>query len=527
MSLTFSLLDRFNALAQKQGLPLEPMDWFEIEYRDGGSRTVLGLEVRGTCSGERLWVRTLEHGGNSAYQLDAEGIWWPPEGIEHCLRPARWHDGPRMMLVNPTEAHLQAVRQDLEATLAWVQAHRALQARLTTLASLQRATEELEDLEAQFAAVRQSQGSQAVPRAEQRLLAFLNTRLAKQIEERGDAAIDVSPTDYQARLEQEWSRLRAEELLPVFYVLRDLTAQAKRNGIRLNVVEGALPGLLIGHLLGLTPLDPLAHGLPFEPWFSSWNGDPRIAIHAESEHAAALHQWVKPRAQRHGFQVEVKPSRPLSMLNHAFRTSGLKRPPRAAWEPYDPKVFECLQRGDLERYGLDPDGLESNLVPIHPTEFRHLMAWTVLGRCWGLGREQLITYVDRRLGRDRDDTENLTAHSALEETYGLLLYQEQATAIIVRLSGCTDQDGEILRKELGSGNPLRSEIARNRIRESAQLQGIPSKEVDAMVDQIQKEGPRAFSKCHAAGQAGLVYELAWWMTNRPDCLWSSPNPETK
>ncbi len=522
MSHIFPLLDRFNAFAQKQGLPLEPMEWFEIEFRDGGSRTVLGLEVRGTFSGERLWVRTLEHGSSSPYQLDAEGFWWPPAGIELCLRSARWHDGPRMMLVNPTEAHVVAAQQDLEATLAWVLAHRALQTRLTTLASMERATEELEGLGTHFGVNRHSDGTQVPLGAEQRLLTLLRTRLAKQIEERGDEASDWSPTDYQARLEQEWSRLRADELLPVFYVLHDLSAQAKRNGIRIGAVEGALPGILVAHLLGLTTLDPLAHGLPFEPWFNSWNGDPRIAIHAEAEHAEALHQWVKPRAQRHGLQIEVKPSQPLSILSAAFRTSGLTRPPREAWQPFDPQVFEWLQRGELERFGLDPDGLESNLVPIHPTEFHHLMAWILLGRCWGLGRERLITYVDRRLSKGIDGTANLTTHSVLEETYGLLLYQEQISALSVHLSGCGDEAGERLRKELVSGNPSRVQMARNHIRELALPRGTSSEEVNTVLDQIQQDGPRTFSKCHSASQASLAYELAWWMTYKPDCMetWS-------
>lgn len=512
MSLIFSLLDRFNAFAQKQGLPLEPMDWFEIEFRDGGSRTVLGLEVRGTCFGERLWLRTLEHGSSSPYSQDADGFWLPPSGIEQCLRPARWHDGPRMMLVNPTEGHLQAVRQDLEATLEWALAHRALQTRLTTLASMERATEELENLGAHFGIHRPADGSQRPLQAEQRLLTLLRTRLAKRIEERRDEASDWSPSDYQARLEQEWNRLQAEELLPVLYVLHDVSAQAQRNGIRIGAVEGSLPGLLVAHLLRLTTLDPVAHSLPFEPWFSSWNGDPRIAIHAESEHAEALQHWAKPRAQRHSFQVEVKPSRPLSILATAFRNSGFTRPPREAWQPFDPKVFESLQRGELEKFGLDPDGLESNLVPIHPTEFSHLMAWTVLGRCWGLGREGLITYVDRRFGRGIGDTAGLPTLPLLEETYGLLLYQEQASALIVRLSGCGDEAGEQLRKELVSGNPSRLQMTRNHIRELALSNGTSSEEVNTVLDQIQQEGPRTFSKCHAASQASLVYELAWWMT---------------
>jgi len=514
MSLTFDLLDRFKALAQRSGMPLEPMEWFEVDFWDGGSRTVLGLDVRGTCSGERLWIRTLDHGGVSSYLGDEDGCWWPPTGPESCLRPARGQDGPQMMLVAPTEAHLQAIREDIEATLAWIQSHRALQTRLTTLASLESAAAKLEDMGAHFAPSGFPEDPQGVLRAEAKLLTFLEARVLKAFGEGDGKTKDLSPMNHQARLAREWAWIQAEGLLPVFYVLYDLSVHAQRNGVRLGAAGGALPGLLTAHLLALTSLDPVVHGLPCEPWFNAWAGDPRIVIHAEVDHAAAFQQWVKPRARRHGFQVEVKPSRPLSMISKAFRASGLPRPPHEAWEPFDPKVFECLQQGEVEGFGLDPEGLESNLVPIHPTEFRHLVAWAVLGHCWGLGRKRLLAYVDRRCGRGTDETGNRTTPPALEESYGLLLYQEQVSALIVQFSGCSEAEGDQLRKEWVSGNPIRAQKARQRVLELAVARGSSPDVLEALMDQIEQEGPRTFCKCHATSQAGLAYELAWWMTNK-------------
>ncbi len=137
MGPTLTLLRRFEARAKAAGHVLEPLMWFEIFFLERGRGTVLGLEIQRVASGERLWIRTLDHGRPSPFVRDPDGFWGPRDG--------GWRAGAGGWL-GPAE--LEATCLDLEATQAWIQDLSARVSGRGTRPSLARALEALADLEA-------------------------------------------------------------------------------------------------------------------------------------------------------------------------------------------------------------------------------------------------------------------------------------------------------------------------------------------------------------------------------------------
>jgi len=99
---------------------------------------------------------------------------------------------------------------------------------------------------------------------------------------------------------------------------------------------------------------------------------------------------------------------------------------------------------------------------------------------------------------------------ALEETLGVILFQEQVLKVARDLAGFTPGQGEQLRRALGSKN---AEAAIERLRAAflggAAARGAPLSVAAAVFEQLRAFGSYSFPKSHAAAFAVIVYQSAW------------------
>lgn len=69
---------------------------------------------------------------------------------------------------------------------------------------------------------------------------------------------------YEDRLEYELSVLRTNDAINYFAIVGDICRWANDNGVRMGAGRGSAAGCLVSYLVGITQLDPIAHGLLFE-----------------------------------------------------------------------------------------------------------------------------------------------------------------------------------------------------------------------------------------------------------------------
>jgi len=119
-------------------------------------------------------------------------------------------------------------------------------------------------------------------------------------------------------------------------------------------------------------------------------------------------------------------------------------------------------------------------------------------------------YIRRRMGQETVSYPHPLLRPALEETLGVILFQEQVLRVAEALAGFTPGQGEQLRRALGA-NRGAAAIApfRDAFRAGAIARGVAPHIADAVFRQLEAFGGYSFPKSHAAAFAVIVYQSAW------------------
>ena len=103
----------------------------------------------------------------------------------------------------------------------------------------------------------------------------------------------------------------------------------------------------------------------------------------------------------------------------------------------------------------------------------------------------------------------------LEETYGIMVYQEQVMQIAQKLAKYSLGEGDILRRAMGKKDHAQMEKEREKFRKGAIENGISDGIATAIFDKMEKFASYGFNKSHAAAYGFLTYVTAYLKANYP------------
>ena len=189
-----------------------------------------------------------------------------------------------------------------------------------------------------------------------------------------------------------------------------------------------------------------------------------------------------------------------------------------ALETDDEKVYELLSRGDtLGVFQLDSGGMQELLKRMKPTGFNDIVASLALYRPGPMGVNAHWDYADRKNGRKpitpiHPELEE-PLKEILDETYGLIVYQEQIMRISQKVANYTAGEADGFRKAMGKKKP--EVLAQQYEKFSAGMfdNGYSKEAVDALWGTIEPFASYAFNKSHAAGYALVSYWTAYMKAN--------------
>ena len=182
----------------------------------------------------------------------------------------------------------------------------------------------------------------------------------------------------------------------------------------------------------------------------------------------------------------------------------------------DPEVWDLICSGKTK--GVFQ--LESNLgrhwaKQLKPRNISELAALISLIRpgclkAYADGKSMTQHYVDRKAGKDIVSYPHESLEDLLQETYGVLVYQEQSMKIAQKLAGFDLKDADSLRKAIGKKKAgLMAEVKKS-FTEGAQKLNIVSKEIaEEIFSWIEKSNRYAFNKSHAVSYAINAYWSAY------------------
>src|ERR1700716_1425699 len=210
----------------------------------------------------------------------------------------------------------------------------------------------------------------------------------------------------------------------------------------------------------------------------------------------------------------------LTILDDAVKLIAQTRDERIA--------LEGLQLDDQETYqkvfhkGLtsgvfqfESRGMRDVLRRYQPSSIEDLTALNALYRPGPIQGGMIDDFIDRKHGRKKIEYELPELKEILEETLGVIVYQEQVMQIANRLAGYSLGEADLLRRAMGKKKAEEMAQQRERFVEGAAQRKYPAKKIEKIFDLMAQFAGYGFNKSHSAAYALLAYHTAYLKTHYP------------
>jgi DNA polymerase-3 subunit alpha len=135
--------------------------------------------------------------------------------------------------------------------------------------------------------------------------------------------------------------------------------------------------------------------------------------------------------------------------------------------------------------------------------------------------DMIDDFVDRKHGRKQVAYDVPELKEILEETYGVMVYQEQVMQISNRIAGYSLGDADLLRRAMGKKKADEMAQQRERFVTGAKAKGHNARKAERIFDQMEKFAGYGFNKSHSAAYAYLAYVTAYLKTHYPNDFMSA------
>jgi DNA polymerase-3 subunit alpha len=182
----------------------------------------------------------------------------------------------------------------------------------------------------------------------------------------------------------------------------------------------------------------------------------------------------------------------------------------------DPAAYEIFGKGFTSGvFQFESPGMRDILRRYQPTRIEDLTALNALYRPGPIQGGMLDDFIERKHGRKAIQYDLPELRDILEETYGVILYQEQVMQISSRLAGYSLGDADILRRAMGKKKPEEMAKQRERFLKGAAERGFPPKKSEKIFDLMEQFAGYGFNKSHSAAYAFLAYVTGYLKAHYP------------
>jgi DNA polymerase-3 subunit alpha len=184
----------------------------------------------------------------------------------------------------------------------------------------------------------------------------------------------------------------------------------------------------------------------------------------------------------------------------------------------DAKTFQLLQRTQTAAvFQLESSGMRDLIKRMRPDQFDDLVALVALFRPGPLQSGMVDDFITRKHATNKADIDYLhpDLKPVLEETYGVILYQEQVMKIAQVLAGYTLGGADVLRRIMGKKKPEEMAQQREIFVSGATERGVTQATATRIFDLMEKFAGYGFNKSHSAAYAVLSYQTAFLKANYP------------
>jgi len=181
-------------------------------------------------------------------------------------------------------------------------------------------------------------------------------------------------------------------------------------------------------------------------------------------------------------------------------------------ETYEKVFHRGLTSGVFQ---FESHGMRDVLRRYQPNSIEDLTALNALYRPGPIQGGMIDDFIDRKHGRKKIEYELPELQEILQETLGVIVYQEQVMQIAHRLAGYSLGEADLLRRAMGKKIAEEMAAQRERFVSGATQRGYPPKKIEKIFDLMAQFAGYGFNKSHSAAYALLAYHTAYLKTRYP------------
>ena len=181
-------------------------------------------------------------------------------------------------------------------------------------------------------------------------------------------------------------------------------------------------------------------------------------------------------------------------------------------ETYEKVFHRGLTSGVFQ---FESHGMRDVLRRYQPNSIEDLTALNALYRPGPIQGGMIDDFIERKHGRRKIEYELPELQEILQETLGVIVYQEQVMQAANKLAGYSLGEADLLRRAMGKKNAEEMAKQRERFVQGAMQRGFPPKKIEKIFDLMAQFAGYGFNKSHSAAYALLAYHTAYLKTHYP------------
>jgi DNA polymerase-3 subunit alpha len=182
----------------------------------------------------------------------------------------------------------------------------------------------------------------------------------------------------------------------------------------------------------------------------------------------------------------------------------------------DADTYKLFTRGDTTAiFQFESHGMRDILRRYQPTRIEDLTALNALYRPGPIQGGMIDDFIKRKHGTTKVSYELPQLKDILEETYGVILYQEQVMQIANCLASFSLGEADILRRAMGKKKKEEMAAQRAKFMAGCANNKIPEKKAERIFNLMEEFAGYGFNKSHSCAYALLAYQTAYLKTHYP------------
>src|SRR6476660_8234784 len=182
----------------------------------------------------------------------------------------------------------------------------------------------------------------------------------------------------------------------------------------------------------------------------------------------------------------------------------------------DADTYKLFTRGDTTAiFQFESHGMRDILRRYQPNRIEDLTALNALYRPGPIQGGMIDDFINRKTGKTKVSFELPQLQDVLQETYGVILYQEQVMQIANRLASFSLGEADILRRAMGKKKKEEMAAQRAKFMAGCLANKIPEKKAERIFNLMEEFAGYGFNKSHSCAYALLAYQTAYLKTHYP------------